>query len=320
LIPAPRARHTADDMMPQADSVLHHPGTRARLGVVLPASFFGFFAHTGFLLALEEEGLEYDCISGTSAGALVAALSASGLSAREIAELLCAVRPRDFWDAPSRLSLLRTLLAAGRGWTGYLRGERLEALLRERLRARTFEACRARLYITALNLSAGREETFTRGDIARAVRASCSYPFLIAATEINGAHYWDGGFIAKTPLEEMLARARPERVLIHYVPMRDDLQPQDFLRRRGSALHLLERALAVLRVEVEEHRRRALDAYDGKIEWVMADNLPPVKVRTLEGGRAALEAAYENARRYFRARRSAGDMAVAQVAERGNHR
>jgi NTE family protein len=298
-------------MTPQLNPLAHTARSRARLGVALTASFFGFFAHTGFLLALEEAGLEYDCISGTSAGALIAALSASGLRAREIADRLSDLHPRDFWDAPSHFASLRTLLTGGRGWTGYLRGERMETLLREHLRAQTFEECRARLYITALNLSEGREETFSSGDIARAVRASCSYPFLIAATEINGAHYWDGGFITKTPLEEMIARERPERVVIHYVPMRDDLRPRDFLRRRGSALHLMERALAVLRVEVEQHRRRALASYDGQIEWVTAADLPPVKVRSLEGGREALEAAYENARRYFRALGDNSDLAAA---------
>jgi len=287
-------------MTPQADSAATDTHQRARLGVVLTASFFGFFAHTGFLLALEEAGLEYDCISGTSAGALVAALSASGVRAREIAGLLAELRPHDFWDAPSLLSSVKSLLAGGRGWTGYLRGERMESLLNEHLRARRFEECRARLYITALNLSEGREETFTSGEIARAVRASCSYPFLISATEIDGAYYWDGGFITKTPLEEMISRERPERVLIHYVPMRDDLKPRNFLERRGSALHILERALAVLRVEIEAHRRRALASYAGRVDWVTAADLPPVKARTLEGGREAMEAAYENARRYLR--------------------
>ena len=63
-----------------------------RPGMVLSGGGSRGLAHIGFLKALREEGIEPDCLSATSAGAIVAALYAAGYSARarmgEIARLV----------------------------------------------------------------------------------------------------------------------------------------------------------------------------------------------------------------------------------------
>jgi NTE family protein len=69
-----------------------------RTAIVLSAGYFGFFAHAGFMRAVEELGIDYCAISGSSAGAIVAALHASGVPAQEIIDLLLSVKRRDFWD------------------------------------------------------------------------------------------------------------------------------------------------------------------------------------------------------------------------------
>ena len=57
---------------------------RYRLGIVLSGGGSRGLAHAGVLRALIENGIEPDCISGTSAGALVGALHASGRCSEEI--------------------------------------------------------------------------------------------------------------------------------------------------------------------------------------------------------------------------------------------
>jgi len=54
----------------------------------LSSGFFGFFAHAGFLSALEEEGLQPRAAWGSSAGALVGGAWAAGLSADEFSRVL----------------------------------------------------------------------------------------------------------------------------------------------------------------------------------------------------------------------------------------
>src|SRR5690606_38887683 len=91
--------------------------------LALSAGFFGFFAHTGVLQALEEAGLSPRRIVGVSAGALAGGLWASGLSAAELAEELLRLRRDDFWDPGLPLG-------------GFLKGGKFAAKLRSLLDAR----------------------------------------------------------------------------------------------------------------------------------------------------------------------------------------
>jgi NTE family protein len=276
-----------------------------RTAMVLSAGYFGFYAHAGFMQAVEECGVDYTAIAGSSAGALIAALHASGVPAAEIIDMLLNVRRKDLWDRVGTLGLLQSLAKRGRGLTGLLKGEQFEAHTRRHLRAQTFEECPRALYVTALNLTKGAEETFTAGSIADKVRASCAYPFLMAAKTINGDEYWDGGFLSKVPFETMVERERPERLIVHYLPRRDD--DDELLGHRDwAAVRMLERALAIARREIEHHRTAMLNEWKERLVWI-EPTVPPVSVKDLSTGRAAIEAAYQHAKAFFSSLASATD-------------
>lgn len=263
-----------------------------KIAIVLSAGYFGFFAHAGFMLALEELGIDYTAIAGSSAGSVVAAMHASGVPAAEIIELLSSVQRKDMWDSIGIAGLIGSLMKRGRGWTGLLKGEQFEERLDYRLRVKTFEECPRALYVTALNLTKGVEETFYSGTIADKVRASCSYPFLMSSKTIDGDEYWDGGFLTKIPLETMVERERPDRLIIHYLPMRDE--ETDLKNRQWSAIGLMERALNISRREIEGRRIEALGELKNKIMRVEPD-VPRVSARNLSTGKVAARAAYEHA-------------------------
>jgi NTE family protein len=269
------------------------PPKDEKIAIVLSAGYFGFFAHAGFMLAVEELGINYSAIAGSSAGSVVAAMHASGIPAKEIIELLSSVRRKDMWDTIGIAGILGSLMKRGRGWTGLLKGEQFEERLNHRLRVKTFEQCPRALYITALNLTRGTEETFYSGTIADKVRASCSYPFLMSSKAINGDEYWDGGFLTKIPFETMIERERPDRLLIHYLPMRDE--DVNFKAAPWSAVGLMERALNISRREIEKRRLEALGELKNRITRV-EPVVPRVSARDLSIGRAAFEAARQHAR------------------------
>jgi NTE family protein len=264
-------------------------GERPRTAVVLSAGYLGFFAHAGFMKAVEECDIDYTAIAGSSAGAVVAALHASGVPAREIIEMLTSARRKELWDSVGAWGLVKSLARRGRGLTGLLRGERFEERVRRHLRVETFAECPRRLYITALNLTRGVEETFSDGTIADKVRASCAYPFLMAARTIDGDEYWDGGFLSKVPFETMVARERPDRLIVHYLPMRDE---EARLRdSEWAALRMMERALAISRKEIERHRLQSLGQLRERLTWV-EPAVPRVSARDLSTGRDGIAAAY----------------------------
>lgn len=188
-----------------------------RVGVVLSAGFFGFFGHAGFLRALEDAGVVPCCWGGTSAGALVGAMAASGLRAREVLERLAALRKADFWD-PDPLGALAGGLR-GHGATGLLRGERLRRLLERDLPAR-FEDLAVPLLVVAAHLGQNRAQAFTSGPLAPAIHASCAYPGLFRAAEVEGELFWDGGLLDKAPVRALQRAFAPEVVLVHYLPSR----------------------------------------------------------------------------------------------------
>jgi NTE family protein len=268
-----------------------------KIAIVLSAGYFGFFAHAGFMLALEELGIDYTAIAGSSAGSVVAAMHASGVPAAEIIELLSSARRKDMWDSIGIAGLIGSLMKRGRGWTGLLKGKQFEERLDYRLRVKTFEECPRALYVTALNLTKGIEETFYSGTIADKVRASCSYPFLMSSKTINGDEYWDGGFLTKIPLETMVERERPDRLIIHYLPMRDE--ETDLKNRQWSAIGLMERALNISRREIEGRRIEALGELKNKITRVEPD-VPRVSASNLSTGKDAARAAYEHAMKVMR--------------------
>lgn len=144
----------------------------------LSSGFFGYFAHLGFVQALEDRGLAPQALSGSSAGALVAAGLASGRSAKQLVEIFLNIQKKDFWDP--------------RWGFGYLQGVRLEELLQQYC-VQTFEQALVPLYISAFNIRHRRTEVISQGDIARACRASAAVPGLFHPVKVNANYFWDGG-------------------------------------------------------------------------------------------------------------------------------
>jgi len=238
--------------------------------------------------AVDELGIDYHAISGSSAGAIVAALHASGVPASQIIDLLLSIRRRDFWDGSGLLPALKALVRSGRGWTGLIKGDLLEGLMDRHLRVTRFELCPRSLYVTAFNLTKGTDETFYSGTIADKVRASCSYPFLLTAKTINGSAYWDGGFLSKVPIETLAAKENPDRLIVHYLPTRQSAPAE------WSPFNLLDTALTAARKEIEGHRLNALTNIRERITWVIPA-VPPVSPRDFSNAREAIDAAYEHA-------------------------
>jgi NTE family protein len=256
---------------------------RPRLGVCLSSGFFGFYAHAGFVLALEELGIRPAAATGSSAGAIVAALWASGRSGAEIAERLCGIRRADFWDPAPVLDWLR-------GPPGLLRGEAMERLLREHLACATFEECRFPVAVNAFDLAARRPVLFESGALVPAVRASASLPGLFQPTHLDGRWLVDAGFVDKTPVAPLLERPDTDVVIVHH--LRSAAAPP-FAGRPGP-LDLLRAMLETLRGRLDEATLAAARQSRKRLVVVEPD-LPLVHPFRLDRGPRALEAAREQA-------------------------
>jgi NTE family protein len=171
--------------------------------LAMSAGFFGFFAHSGMLGALEEAGLLPAAVSGASAGALVGGLWASGLDAAALTEELCQLRREDFWDPGVGLGLLR--------------GKRFRARLEALLPVREFSNCRVPAALSVYDVLTRTTRVLRSGQLAPAIQASCTLPGLFQPTWHDGRPLLDGGILDRPGIEGVTSGTR---VLHHHLSSR----------------------------------------------------------------------------------------------------
>ncbi len=187
--------------------------------LAMSSGFFGFFAHAGFLSVLEEESLLPTRVAGSSAGALVGSLWASGLDASTIRDELLQLERAHFWDPALGLGLLH--------------GRLFRALLEELMPVARFEACRVPLGVSAFDVVARQTQVLDSGPLAPAVHASCAVPFMFRPVWIEGRPYLDGGLLDRPGLAYIPSG---ERVLYHHLSSRSPWR-----RAKSPALRVPER-------------------------------------------------------------------------------
>ncbi len=283
----------------------HHSPTRAPrpLVAVLSSGFFGFFAHAGFLQALEDLGLEPDAYAGSSSGALVAALAAAGLSPRQMLQGFGNLRRRHFWDPPRGARLLRHCLGLFRGRSGYLEGRAFQRLLERDLPVADFQRCPKPCLVSALDLISNQRVILDQGPLAPAVAASGAVPMLFSAVSHQGYLLLDGGLVDKAPVLAACSKWNPATLVVHLLPSASLERPLSHLLARPLApLRLQARAIDAAR---QEHYRDQVDqarTLGVEVREVVSPDLPRLGPRHLRDGPRA----FQLARRATRRRLAAG--------------
>lgn len=138
----------------------------------------------GVLKVLERHygrgNLPFDMVIGTSIGSLIGAAYCLGMTVEELEN-----RANDFsWTK---------LVDLGMYGTGLVKGDKLEAIIRECLQDKGFQDMKIPFVLTTTDIETGQENTHDSGDLIRLVRASCSWPGIFAAVDIDGRLLVDGG-------------------------------------------------------------------------------------------------------------------------------
>jgi NTE family protein len=206
---------------------------RPRVGLVLSGGGARGLSHVGVLKVLEQERVPIDAIAGTSMGAIVGGLYATGMSA---AEIETAVRAIDWENVFSRrverqhLSQRRKeedfeispVIEFGlrdgelRAPVGAASSRGLETLLRRYTlpvrQAQQFDRLPIPFRAVATDLESGTAVVLDRGDLALALRSSMSVPGVFPPTEVDGRILGDGGLVNNVPID--VARAMGVDVVI----------------------------------------------------------------------------------------------------------
>jgi len=184
---------------PREAAILPLRSERPLVALALGSGGARGFAHIGVIKALEEAGIVPDIVTGSSSGAVVAALYASGRQARELEVIALRLERGDLVD----------YVLFGNGW---VKGEALQDFVNRMVSGRPIERLARPFAVIATEARSGRMVVFNRGDTGVAVRASASVPRIFVPPVINGEEYVDGGLSAPVPVK--VARAMGADVVI----------------------------------------------------------------------------------------------------------
>ena len=163
---------------------------RKRFGLALGAGGAKGVAHIGALQALSDNGITPDVITGCSAGSVIAACYAHGMSPKKIFTECRKLNKSDFADF--NLNPLKS--------KSILKSVKFKNLLERYLKDVLIEQLDIPFACIAADLNTGRLHEFTAGNVVTALRASCAIPVIFAPVETDGKLLVDGGLISRTPV------------------------------------------------------------------------------------------------------------------------
>jgi NTE family protein len=210
--------------MPEGLEQVDVQSERPRIGLVLGGGGARGAAHIGVLKELERLRVPVDAIVGTSMGAAVGGLYASGMTVVELENLVTSVDwAATMSDDPPRRDLsfrrkqdgaqfpINLELGVSDGELklpmGVIQGQQLELLLRrltiDVATVADFDDLPIPFRAIASDIERGELHVLGRGDLARSIRASMSVPAVLAPARIDGHLLADGGLVGNLPVDVM---------------------------------------------------------------------------------------------------------------------
>ncbi|MGE5423331.1 MAG: patatin-like phospholipase family protein [Ignavibacteriales bacterium] len=159
-----------------------------KVGLALGAGSARGLAHIGILQVLNENKIPYDFIVGSSMGAMVGAIYASG------ADLYMAGKMLDIFD-------YKVLWDVGIPRMGFISGNKIEKFIRLLTKNRTFDQLDIPLAVVTTNILTGEKVVINEGLVADAVRASVSIPGVFRPVRHNDLLLVDGAVAERLPVQ-----------------------------------------------------------------------------------------------------------------------
>ncbi len=177
-----------------------------KIGLTLGGGGAKGFAHIPILEVFDELGIRPCCITGTSIGAILGALYASGNSAADIAEMieqLMVPRNARFKDIIRNKDSFKVFSMIDPTFSfkpkGLIKGEKFLGFLYEQMQVSTFEELKIPLKTVATDFWGRKSVVFDSGDLLPALRSSMAIPYVFTPVIANGQVLVDGGLMNNVP-------------------------------------------------------------------------------------------------------------------------
>lgn len=212
---------------------------KIKIGIALGGGMARGFAHIGILKVLIDNGIKPDYIAGTSVGAVIGGVYAVN---------------EDIYEAEKHaMSLdrkrLRSIMSISHFPAGIVQGKKLEKYISEMVGSRLFSDLKVPLRVTAVDLNSGDEIVIHRGDVAKAIRASCAFPSIFPPVKYGDTLLVDGG--VKNPVPSDIVRDMGADMVIainlSQVEQRAYTPKVNFIRNFSRNLDIVQHLLASYR-------------------------------------------------------------------------
>lgn len=160
--------------------------TRKKVGLALSGGVARGFAHVGVLNVLRRNKIPVDYLAATSSGAIVGAFFAAGLDPHYMEEICRNIA----WGHVFKISF---------GVFSPNSGVELERIISDYLGKKEFKDLNIPYAVVAQDIKSAEEIILNTGKVARAVRASATFPGIFKPIEIEGRALMDGGIVNNLP-------------------------------------------------------------------------------------------------------------------------
>ncbi len=184
-----------------------------KVGIALGGGGVRGLAHVSILQVLDDLQIRPAVISGTSMGSIVGALYASGMSAREIREVIerRLILKNDTWRdvIEKREDLLKWVSAFKPDFSGsgLINAQGILNSLLNEIKVDSFEDLEIPLLVVAADYWSAEEVIFEKGELLPALQASMAVPGVFSPVSIEGRTLVDGGVVNLVPYDLLMGRA-----------------------------------------------------------------------------------------------------------------
>jgi NTE family protein len=167
--------------------------TNKTVSLVLGSGGARGLAHIGVIEWLDENGYKIESISGSSMGALIGGIYATGKLDVY----------KNWVMALDRTDVVR-LLDVSFGWGGLFKGERVMDKLRDLIGDQQIEDLDIDYTAVATDVEQSKEVWLSKGSLFDAIRASIAVPLVFTPYQVNGKRLLDGGLLDPLPIAPTL--------------------------------------------------------------------------------------------------------------------
>jgi len=200
------------------------------IGLALGGGGAKGFAHIPFLEVFDELGLRPRCIAGTSMGAIIGALYASGHKAADIRSMLDLLNLspektslKNIFRSKDLLGFLQLIDPEfSLKPKGLIKGDKLLGFLYEQLKVDTFRELEIPLKVIAADFWRKEQVVFDSGELLPALRASMALPYLFTPVEKDGRVLVDGGLVNNVPHDQLSPKCEI-RIAVDVMGNRDEV-------------------------------------------------------------------------------------------------